>query len=191
MPYEPPPEIGTLSLEEIAGLIAERKLPPVSQWNPARTGDSEMEITADGRWFHQGGEIKRPAMIRAFSTLLRRDTDGGYWLVTPAERLSIKVEDAPFLAVELRNAGDGKDRNIAFRLNVDDLLIADAEHPLVMRTPAKGHGEARPYILVRDNLWARLTRPVYYELAELALSESPESPGLWSCGSYFSLEHAA
>ena len=89
MPYEPPPELAALSLSEIAALVADRKLPPVEGWAPAREGDSEMRIAADGKWFHQGSEIARPAMVRAFSTLLSRDEHGQHWLVSPFEKLAI------------------------------------------------------------------------------------------------------
>ena len=183
MPYEPPPELALLSLNEIAKLVADRKLPPVNEWHPEKSGDSEMRIAADGRWFHQGGEIRRPAMVRAFSSLLRRDADGSFWLVTPHERLSIEVEDAPFIAVELRNEGAGQQRALAFRLNSDDLVIADSEHTLEFRP--------LPYLHVRDGLWAKLARPVYYELAELALAENIDPLGLWSNGSFFPIEHDA
>lgn len=181
MPYEPPPELASIGLSEIAQLVADRKLPPVDQWHPEKTGDSEMRIATDGRWFHQGGEIRRTAMVRAFSSLLRRDADGSYWLVTPHERLSILVEDAPFIAVELRNEGSGEQRSLAFRLNTDDLVIADAEHGLEFRP--------LPYLHVRGGLWAKLARPIYYELAELALEESNEPLGLWSNGSFFLIGH--
>ena len=177
MPYDPPPELASLGLNDIAKLAAERKLPPVKEWHPANSGDSDMRIAADGRWFHQGGEIRRPAMVRAFSSLLRRDDDGSYWLVTPHEKLSIIVEDAPFIAVELRNEGAGDTRALAFRLNTDDLVIANAAHALEFRP--------LPYLHVRDGLWAKLARPVYYELAELALTESNDPLGLWSKGSFF------
>ena len=181
MPYEPPPDLASLGLREIAKLVAERKLPPVNEWHPANSGDSEMRIASDGRWFHQGGEIRRPAMVRAFSSLLRRDDDGSFWLVTPHERLSIIVEDAPFIAVELRNEGSGVQRAMAFRLNTDDLVIAGVEHALEFRP--------RPYVHARDGLWAKLARPVYYELAELALAENNDPLGLWSNGSFFQIEH--
>lgn len=183
MPYEPPPELASLGLSDIAKLVADRKLPPVNEWNPANSGDSDMRIAADGRWFHQGGEIRRPAMVRAFSSLLRRDDDGSFWLVTPYERLSIIVEDAPFIAVELRNEGSGDQRALAFRLNTDDLVIADAAHALQFRP--------LPYLHVRDGLWAKLARPVYYELAELALAENNDPLGLWSEGSFFPIEQTA
>ena len=98
MPYVPPPDLATLSLAEIAALAEARRLPPVEQWSPEATADSLMVIRADGRWFHDGGEIRRPAMIRAFAGLLRREADGQHWLVTPIEKQSIRVEDAAFIA---------------------------------------------------------------------------------------------
>lgn len=177
MPYEPPPELASLGLSDIAKLVADRKLPPVNEWHPEKVGDSDMRIAADGRWFHQGGEIRRPAMARAFSSLLRRDDDDSFWLVTPYERLSIIVEDAPFIAVELRSEGEGEQRAMAFRLNTDDLVIADAAHALEFRP--------LPYLHVRDGLWAKLARPVYYELAEIALAEDNAPLGLWSNGAFF------
>jgi uncharacterized protein len=182
MPYTPPPELASLSLTQIAELISDRKLPPVTDWNPDKVGDSEMQIMADGRWFHQGGEIKRPAMVRAFSSLLRCDEDGHHWLVTPQEKLSIKVDDAPFIAVELRTESEGDARQLALRLNTDDLVVLDRDHPLVMR---EGSDPPLPYVLVRGRLWAKLSRPVYYEMAELALAENAGSPGLWSAEQYF------
>jgi uncharacterized protein len=181
MPYAPPPELATLSLTQVAALVEARKLPPVADWNPAITGDSEMQILADGRWLHQGGPITRPAMVRAFAALLRFD-DGGHYLVTPFEKLSIIVDDAPFVAVELLSEGEGTSRNLAFRLNTDDLVILDAEHPMVMRDEID---PPLPYLLVRSGLWAKLSRPVYYEMAEMALAENPEKPGLYSGGIYF------
>ncbi len=181
MPYEPPPELSSLSLTQIAKLAAQRKLPPVEQWAPEKAGDSEMRIAADGRWYHQGGEITRPAMIRAFSTLLRRDAEG-YALATPQERLSIEVEDAPFMAVELAHEGTGKDRKLAFRLNTDDLVVVGPGHAIELRP--------LPYLHVRAGLWAKLARPVYYELAELALDEGHDPPGLWSNGMFFPIGSA-
>ncbi|MEP6870076.1 MAG: DUF1285 domain-containing protein, partial [Novosphingobium sp.] len=101
MPYEPPPELTGLSLTQIAALVEARKLPPVDEWEPQHTGDSLMRIAPDGRWFHDGGEITRPAMVRAFASLLRRDPDGQHWLVTPEEKLSITVDDAAFIAIDM------------------------------------------------------------------------------------------
>lgn len=179
MPYEAP-DLANLNLADIAELAAARKLPPVESWTPAHAGDSEMRIAADGTWFHQGGELTRPAMVRAFSSLLRRDADGSHWLVTPQQKLSIIVEDAAFVAAELQTEGEGSGRTLAFRLNSDDLVIADADHPIQMRNNLL-------YVHVRGGLWAKLARPVYYELANLALAESPESPSIWSKGTKFDL----
>lgn len=188
MPYTPPPELASLSLEQIAELVRARKLPPVMEWHPVNHGNSDMQIMADGRWFHQGGEIKRPAMVRAFSSLLRCDDDGQYWLVTPQEKLSIIVDDAPFIAVELRTEGKGKSRQLALRLNTDDLVVLNSKHPLVMR---EGSNPPLPYILARERLWAKLSRPVYYEIAEIALSENQSNPGFWSAGAYFPFGNTA
>lgn len=181
MPYDAP-EMSKLSLGQIAELVAQRKLPPVASWNPTETSDSKMHILNDGRWFHDGGEITRPAMIRAFSSLLRRDAKGAYWLVTPYEKQSITVDDVPFLAVELRSEGAGMDRSMAFRLNTDDLVIAGQDHAIEWR----GDGsDGLPYLHVREGLWARMSRPVYYELAELAIAENPQHPSLSSGGILF------
>ncbi len=179
MPYEAP-DLAKLNLSDIAELVANRKLPPVESWEPAETGDSEMRIASDGKWFHQGGEITRPAMIRAFSSLMRRDADGQHWLVTPQQKLSIIVDDAPFIAAELQSEGEGQARSLAFRLNTDDLVFADAGHPIEVRN-------GLPYLLVRGGMWAKLARPVYYELANLALAENADAPSIWSKGSQFQL----
>ena len=183
MPMPPPPEdLSRLSLAEIARLAEERRLPPVEKWNPTHCGDSEMRIARDGTWSHQGSPIGRPAMVRLFSTILRREPDGGFVLVTPAEKLDIAVEDAPFLAVEVRSEGEGEQRSLAFRLNTGDLVVAGPEHRL--RFEAGPH----PYVEVRRGLDALVARPVYYELAEIALAEGAEPPGVWSGGLFFPLE---
>ncbi|GGC00148.1 hypothetical protein GCM10011494_18400 [Novosphingobium endophyticum] len=163
MPYEPPPELAGLSLAEVAELAASRKLPPVAQWEPETIGESHMCIAADGRWFHEGDEIRRPAMVRAFASILRRDADGRHWLVTPTQKLSIEVEDAAFIAVDVRQDAGG----LAFRLNTDDLVIAGPEHPIRSEgdpdTPAI-------YLAVRNGTEARLNRSTYAQLAEIALA---------------------
>lgn len=188
MPYAPPPELASLSLSEIADLVAQQKLPPVEQWDPQETGDSEIRIASDGGWFHQGDPISRLAMVRAFSTLLRREDDGSYALVTPYQKLGIAVDDAPFVAVEMESAGSGPDRQLAFRLNTDHLVIADSDHPL--RFP--GGAEApQPYLTVRRGLEAMLARPVYYALAELALEDDLNPFGIWSHGAFFPIDAAS
>ncbi len=189
MPMDPPPDLAALSLVEIARLLAERKLPPVERWNPAHCGHSDMRIARDGTWFHQGSPIGRAEMVRLFSSILRREEDGGYVLVTPAEKLDIVVEDAPFVAVELRAEGAGRESKLLFRLNTGDLVLADADHPVRFA----GSAEApRPYLLVRPGLEALIARPVYYELVARALEQSePDRPaGLWSSGAFFAIEPA-
>jgi uncharacterized protein len=180
MPYDAP-DMATLSLAQIAELSMARKLPPVAQWNPKAIGESEMQIAANGQWFHEGAIIKRPAMVRAFSSLLRLENDGAYWLVTPQEKLRISVEDAPFLAVEMSSEGEGYNRSIAFRLNTDEFVVSGPKHPITIR-------DAIPYVEVRDGLMAKCTRSVYYALAEIALSEAGNPTGLWSNGAFFPLK---
>jgi len=179
----PPSDLAGLSLAEIAQAVAERRLPPVESWNPPHCGDSGMRIARDGTWYHDGAPIRRPAMVRLFASLLRREAEGRYVLVTPVEKLDIAVEDAPFLAVEARSEGTGRDRRIAFRLNTDEPVIAGPAHRLHMV-------DDRPYLTVRAGLEAAVARPVYYELAELALDEAHEPPGLWSDGVFFPLATA-
>ncbi|SIN59603.1 hypothetical protein SAMN02745824_0131 [Parasphingorhabdus marina DSM 22363] len=185
MPYAPPPEMASLSLSDIADLVAQQKLPPVEQWDPQETGDSEMRIASDGGWFHQGDPISRPAMVRAFSTLLRREEDGSFALVTPYQKLAIAVDDVPFVAVEMESSGTGADRKLAFRLNTDHLVLADQEHPLRFPT---GTDAPQPYLTVRRGLEAVLARPVYYTLAEMALEDNLEPFGIWSHGTFFAID---
>lgn len=188
MPMQPLPDLATLSLNDVLRLVEERRLPPVDQWNPEHCGDSEMRIAACGTWYHQGSPIGRTEMVRLFSTILRREEDGSYVLVTPVEKLSIEIEDAPFVAVELSSEGRGRKRRLAFRLNSGDLVVADEEHRLQIRgTPE----EPRPYIHVRGGMDALVLRPLFYELAHMAMHEQEAaegSIGLWSCGIFFRLE---
>lgn len=188
MPMEPLPDLATLSLPDIARLLAEKKLPPVEQWNPDHCGDSEMRIARDGTWYHQGSPIGREAMVRLFSTILRREPNGSHVLVTPVEKLDIAVEDAPFVAVELKSEGEGRTRALAFRLNTGDLIAAGADHGLTLRETAEG---PHPYLHVRGGMEALITRAVYYELMNLALEEEGgDRVGLWSNGAFFPLDGA-
>ncbi len=152
-----PKSFAQLSPAEAAELLAARKLPPVESWHPARTGDSAMEIRADGSWYHEGGRINRPAMVKLFSTILRREPDGGHVLVTPAEKLAIAVEDTAFRAVEMKSEGEGAARTLLFRLAI-------------------GNG-----------LEARIDRALYYEIVEMALAEGGDPPAIWSNGACFPL----
>ena len=181
---EPPPDLSMMSLAQVAQAVAERRLPPVEQWNPERCGDSEMRIARDGTWYHQGSPIGRPAMVRLFSTVLRREPDGTHVLVTPAEKLDIQVDDAAFVAVALKVQDSGTNRRLAFQLNTGDLVTAGPEHPL--RFTGTGDGP-RPYLHVRGGLEALVARSVYYELADLALAGDEPQPGLWSDGAFFPL----
>ena len=178
MPYEPPPELASLSLAELAGMVESRKLPPLRKWSPAEQGLSHMRIAADGRWFHEGGEIKRPAMVRAFASLLTRDADGQHWLVTLHQKLSIEVEDAAFIATDVRQDGDG----LAFRLNTDDLVIGGPDHPVVARGTLD---EPAIYLGVRHGAEARLNRSTWGQLAEIALDAG--RPEVRSAGMTYSL----
>ncbi|MGE0178342.1 MAG: DUF1285 domain-containing protein [Sphingomonas sp.] len=184
----PPADLAGLGLAEIARLAEQRRLPPVENWHPTHCGDSAMRIARDGTWFHEGSPIGRPAMVRLFSTILRREPDGGFVLVTPVEKLDIAVEDAPFVAIELKSEGESEARSLAFRLNTGDLVVAGPDH----RLRFEEHGDGpHPYLQVRGGLEALIARPVYYELAALALAEGGDPPGLWSGGAFFALAGAA
>lgn len=186
-----PKEFSQLSLAEAAELLAARQLPPVDQWHPTRDGDSFMEIRADGSWFHEGGRINRPAMVKLFSTILRREADGGHVLVTPAERLAIAVEDTAFRAVEMKSEGEGQARTLVFRLDTDDLVMAGPENPLSFGHDAD-NPDPRLHVRGRigNGLEARIDRALYYEIVELALAEGDEPPAIWSNGARFPLVDA-
>ncbi|WP_404338357.1 DUF1285 domain-containing protein [Sphingomonas sp. MMS12-HWE2-04] len=181
----PSPDFASLSLAEIARLAEANRLPPVESWAPEHCGDSEMRIARDGCWFHQGSPIGRLAMVKLFATILRREPDGRFVLVTPVEKLDIAVEDAPFVAVEMKAEGEGAAMKLAFRLNTDELIAADADHALRFEDHPEG---PRPYLHVRRGLEALVSRPVYYELAQIALANGSSPPGVWSNGAFFALE---
>jgi len=181
----PPIELQGLSLTELQRLIDERRLPPVDRWNPERCGHSRMRIARDGTWYHEGEPIRRPAMVRLFSTVLRREPDGRHVLVTPVEKLDIDVDATAFRAVEMTSEGEGSGRRVALRLDSGDLVIVGPDHPL--RIVESGDGPS-PRVLVRHGLEAELARPVYYELAELALAAGETPPGVWSDGAFFPLD---
>lgn len=176
------------SLADIAAQLAAAKLPPVEQWHPAHCGHSDMRIARDGTWYHQGAPIGRPALVRLFASILRREADGSFVLVTPGEKLDITVEDAPFVAVELTSEGHGSGRRIGFRLNTDEHVIAGPGHPI--RFDVDADGAPRPYLGVRRGLDALIVRAAYYELVELALADGGSPPGVWSDGAFFALPGA-
>ncbi len=165
-------------LSAALGPDAGRKgLPPVERWNPAYCGEIDMRIAADGTWHYMGTPINRPALVKLFSTVLRKDPER-HVLVTPVERVGIEVEDAPFLAVEMAVEGEGEGRQIAFRTNVDDLVQVGAERPLRFEQDAKGG--VKPYVRVRGELWARVTRSLALDL--IALGEEGEIDGAATFG---------
>ncbi|HET7709159.1 MAG TPA: DUF1285 domain-containing protein [Sphingomicrobium sp.] len=174
-----PIDLKGLSLADLQREIDARRLPPVDKWNPSHCGHSDMRIARDGTWYHQGRPIGRPAMVRLFSTILRREPDGRHVLVTPVEKLDIEVEGTPFRAVEMSSEGLGEQRRIALKLDSGDAIIIGPNHPLML--------EPTPRVLVRHGLEAELGRPIYYELAEIALAEGHQPPGVWSDGRFFPL----
>lgn len=179
---------GALRLDEIARQVGERKYPPVNQWNPEFCGDMDMRIASDGTWYYMGTPIGRKEMVRLFSSILRHDKDGKYYLVTPVEKIGIQVDDAPLVAVEVIREGSGEDQVLTFRTHVDDVIKAGPDNPFRVEINAET-GEPRPYILVRDRLEALINRPVFYELVEMAVPapDNPEQIGLWSSGVFFGL----
>ena len=181
----PPIAISGRSLANLAQLIGERTHPPVDRWNPDHCGQSDMRIAADGTWFHLGTPITRPAMVRLFSTVLRREPDGSHVLVTPVEKLSIEVEVTAFRAIAMTSEGEGDKRRIAFELDSGDAVILGADYPLTIGTDA--HSPS-PRLAVRHGLEALIARPLYYELAEIALAEDNDPPGVWSEGAFFALQ---
>jgi hypothetical protein len=188
-PSQPEPASSSNPLAEIARALADKKLPPVDKWNPPYCGAVLFRITRDGTWFYQGSPIGRPALVKLFSTVLRLDADGRHYLVTPAEKVGVDVDVAPFLAVELISEGEAQARRIGFRLNTDDAVIVDAAHPLRI-TVDPATGEPTPLVHVRKGLMALIHRPVFYELVALALDECPaDGPvGLWSDGHFYRLD---
>ena len=153
---------------------------------PQDCGDIGLKIARNGTWYYQGSAIGRRPLVKLFASVLRREKDGRYYLVTPAEKALIHVEDAPFLAVAMEVKGSGKRQRLTFRTNLDEVVEAGLEHPLSFRTEKSG--SFTPFVLVRGGLQARLTRPVYYELVAAAATETKEGKkemGVWSGGTFF------
>jgi hypothetical protein len=156
-------------------------------------GRLDMRIARDGTWFYHGSPIGRKEMVRLFASVLERRADGQFWLATPAEEGTIEVEDAPFLAVELFATGEGRERRLSFRTNVEDLVPLDAQHPLRMAPDGAVHDDSRgavPYLMVRKGLEARLSRAVYYELVTIGVEERRDGApvyGVWSDRIFFPL----
>jgi uncharacterized protein len=188
----------TLSLEETLKAILpdgklSGKLPPVDSWNPQNCGDIDMAIRADGSWWHEGGRMNRERMVKMFSRILRKDEDGKTYLVTPYEKVVVDVEDAPFIAVRVDRAGEaGPQQALAFLTNVGDVAVAGPENPIRVETDAET-GEPAPYVLVRGRLEAKIARPAFYELVDMAETDPKDETvlGVWSQGVFFPIGAAA
>ena len=159
----------------------------MEKWDPPYCGDIGMAIRSDGVWLYQGSPIGRMALVKLFAGVLRKDADGRHYLVTPAEKVDVAVEDAPFLAVEMEVRGAGPAQTLIFRTNVDDIVEAGPEHPLRFAVEP-GSGGLKPYLLVRGRLEALVTRALYYDLVELAVTEEGRGLGLWSGGAFFPMQ---
>lgn len=157
--------------------------PPVDKWNPAHCGDIGMEILADGTWKHEGTRITREALVRLFASILRKDEDGETYLVTPGEKIRVRVEDAPFVAIRADRHGAGREQVLMFTTNVGDVVQAGPEHPLRV---TMANDEPRPYVHVRGRLEARVLRAPFYELVEWAEPRDGKL-GVWSGGAWFEL----
>ncbi len=182
-----------ISLEQVLRDIAPEgiagKLPPVDLWNPSQCTDIGMEIRKDGSWWHEGRKIERSRLVKLFARILRKDADGNTYLVTPYEKVLVHVEETPFLAVRVDRTGlAGCDQILAFTTNLGDVVLAGPDAPLRIVFDADT-GEPAPYIRARGRLEAKLTRPTYYELAELAEPAPGSSTdfGVWSQGAFYLL----
>ncbi len=168
-----------------------RGLPPVHLWNPPFCGDLDMRIAGDGTWFYMGTPIGRPALVRLFSTILKRE-DGKHFLVTPVEKVGIRVDDAPFLAVEMQNEQSERGgRLLRFRTNVDDRVPCDGSHRL--RFEMAADGGLTPYLHVRSDLWAKVTRALYYDLVDMGEERVVDGQpmfGIESGGEFFAMADA-
>jgi hypothetical protein len=196
----------TNSAEDAAGLAAlisraaeqaggdkNRGLPPVDRWNPPFCGDIDMEIRSDGTWFYMGTPIGRAPLVRLFSTVLRKDEDGRTYVVTPVEKVSIRVADAPFLAVEMQVLERDCQPILAFRTNVGDVVEAGAEHPLRFEIVGENR-QLKPYLLVRGRLEALVSRAVMYDLVALGATmdlDGIETFAVHSSGQIFPIMPAA
>ncbi len=182
---------GQGGLEGIAAALPKAKgLPPIDQWNPPFCGDIDMRIAADGIWYYQKTPIGRPALVKLFASVLKKEGNK-YFLVTPVEKVGITVEDAPFLAVEM-SVGQGERQALTFRTNVDDVVTAGPEHRL--RFEQEPSGGLRPYLHIRRDLWAKVTRALFFDLVELGEERELDGRsmfGVASGGEFFALAEAS
>lgn len=181
-------ETGRLAgLEALLKSCAERGEAPIEKWSPPYCGDIGLSISADGQWHYRGSPIGRKRLVKLFSRVLWREPDGNHYLVTPAEKVDIAVADAPFLAVEMDVQGEGQERAIIFRTNVDDAVAVGPEHPLRFATEPESGG-VKPYVLVRGQLEALVVRSLTYDLLELAEEDDKGQTGLYAGGAFFPID---
>jgi hypothetical protein len=174
-----------------ARAVAEKGPPPVHLWNPPFCGDLDMRIATDGTWFYLKTPIGRPALVKLFASVLKREGDK-YFLVTPVEKCGITVDDAPFLAVELEVKEGDRGRMLRFRTNVDDWIDCDRDHVLRFE-PEHATGGLKPYLHVRRDLWAKVTRALFYDLVELGEERDIDGQrmfGIVSAGEFFAMAPA-
>ena len=183
-----PPKDAANPLRGLKEASAGKGLPPVHLWNPPFCGDLDMRIAQDGTWFYMNSPIGRKPLFKLFSTVLRHDEDGKYYLVTPVEKCGITVDDAPFVAIRMHVEGEGRAQVIRFETNVDDEVIVDAEHPLRVEDEA-GTGGLKPYVLVRARLEALVSRALFYDLVARGTVEG-EWFGVWSSGIFWPMKPA-
>ncbi|VAV92457.1 FIG003620: Proteophosphoglycan precursor (Fragment) [hydrothermal vent metagenome] len=164
---------------------AGENLPPVEQWHPQNCANMSMKILRNGTWLHDGQPIVRQALIKLFSTILRKDQNGKTWLVTPVEKVLVEVEAAPFIAVSVDRDGEAEAANLFFTSNVGEVIRADAAHPIRVQTDPVTL-EPAPFVLVRGRLEAMLSRPVFYQLVNWA-TEQDQQLGVFSHGQFFAL----
>ena len=177
-------------LNEVNKVLAKAKgPPPVHLWNPPFCGDINMRIGADGLWHYMNSPIGRMPLVKLFSSILRLDDDGKYYLVTPIEKCSIVVDDAPFLAIRMHVEGEAQGQVIHFETQVDDAVAAGPEHPIRFADEAETGG-LKPYVLVRSNLEALVSRALFYDLVALGVVQG-EWFGVWSGGQFFPMKKAA
>ena len=171
----------TTSLEALISRSASpgKGLPPVDKWNPDFCGDLDMEIRADGTWFYMGTPIGRAPLVRLFSTVLRKDADGKTYLVTPVEKVGIRVEDAPFIAVEMSVTDHDGTQVLTFRTNVGDIVEAGPDHALRFEIAGENN-ELKPYLHVRGRLEALVSRALMYDLVELGKAETVDDVEMFS-----------
>lgn len=190
-PVTDTPKTSSTGLEALmrdAAASGEAGARPVEKWDPPYCGDIGMKIRRDGTWIYQGSPIGRIALVKLFASILRKDGDGKTYLVTPAEKVDVEVEDAPFLAVEMAVSGEGRNQTLTFRTNVDDVVTVDQDYPLRFER-SEPDGGLKPYVLVRGRLEALCTRAVYAELVALAEPKDGEGDdvGMWSGGVWWGM----